>query len=323
MSAAAAADAVDQSYPPLLSSAAMPPPPPPGHEPLHVPLIDLENLEPKRLGDVCRSLGLFRLVNHGLPRELSDRVQAETRRILEMPFEQKRAEMSEPDAGKPVVYFWGTPAVSLSLRSVNWVEGLHVSLAGIRSGDGLDCSASLRSLMEEYGKHMVRIVKTLFESMALDLKLDPNLLDSCMDPSNGIFRMYRYPCIPKAQSCLGMGAHTDSSVLTVVDQDDVGGLEILHDDSWFHVMPVANTLIVNTGDMLQAISNDEYRSVEHRVLANGTKERMSLCFFVFPKEDFMIRSSSYREFTYSEFKAQVQEDIKETGDKVGLKKFRL
>lgn len=59
------------------------------------------------------------------------------------------------------------------------------------------------------------------------------------------------------------------------------------------------------------------------MLANGSKERMSMCFFVFPKEDFKIRSLSYREFSYSEFKAQVQEDIKVTGDKVGLKRFRL
>lgn len=59
------------------------------------------------------------------------------------------------------------------------------------------------------------------------------------------------------------------------------------------------------------------------MVANGAKERMSVCFFVFPKEDVKIRSLSYKEFSYSEFKAQVEEDIKETGDKVGLKRFRL
>lgn len=105
--------------------------------------------------------------------------------------------------------------------------------------------------MEEYGKHMERIVRTLFCSLASDLKLDPSLLDSCMDPSNGILRLYRYPRLPQAQSFLGMEAHTDSSVLTVVDQDDVGGLQILDGGAWFHVKPVANTLIVHIGDMFQ------------------------------------------------------------------------
>ncbi|XP_020578195.1 gibberellin 2-beta-dioxygenase 8 [Phalaenopsis equestris] len=317
--------AADPSYPPLPFDAVnAPTPPPPATETLNIPRIDFANLKPKQLGDACRSPGIFRLVNHGLPCELSGRIQAETRRILELPFERKRAEMSEPGGGGPVVYFWGTPAVSLSLRSVNWLEGLHVPLAGIRSGEGvLGWSASFRPLMEEYGKHMERIVRTLFNSLATDLKLDHAHLDSCMDPSNGIFRMYRYLCLPQAQSFIGMGAHTDSSVLTVVDEDDVGGLQVFHGDAWFHIMPVPNSLIVNIGDMLQVISNDEYRSVEHRVVDNGAKERISLCFFVFPKEAFKLRSFRYREFTYSEYKAQVQKDIKETGDKVGLKRFRL
>jgi len=70
------------------------------------------------------------------------------------------------------------------------------------------------------------------------------------------------------------------------------------------------------------MSNDEYRSVEHRVLANGSRERMSLCYFAFPLEDGLIVSSKYKAFTYKEFRAQVQEDIKAYGSKVGLKNFK-
>ncbi|KAK8947458.1 Gibberellin 2-beta-dioxygenase 7 [Platanthera zijinensis] len=319
-----ASAAADPSYPPLPPCATAPPPFP-GEKPFDVPVIDMENLESERLGDVCRSLGIFRLVNHGLPREVSSRLRAEARKIFELPFERKREEMSVLGRGRPVVYFWGTPIVGLSVGSVNWLEGLQVPLALLQDGDCGDpvCSDFLRTLAAEYGKHMIRIVRTLFDSLALDLKLDPGLSDSYMNASSGIFRSYRYPCLPECQSYMGMRSHTDSSVLAVVDEDEVGGLQIQQGNTWFCVMPVPDTLIVNIGDMMQVISNDEYRSVVHRVLANRTSERTSLCFFAFPKEDFKIRSLSYKEFTYKEFNAQVHEDVMETGDKIGLKKFLI
>ncbi|KAK8938075.1 hypothetical protein KSP40_PGU015187 [Platanthera guangdongensis] len=118
------------------------------------------------------------------------------------------------------------------------------------------------TLAAEYGKHMIRIVRTLFHSLALDLKLDPSLSDLYMNASSGIFRSYRYPCLPECQSYMGMRSHTDSSVLAVVDEDEVGGLQIQQGNTWFSIMPVPDTLIVNIGDMMQVISNDEYRSVD-------------------------------------------------------------
>ncbi|KAK8940279.1 hypothetical protein KSP40_PGU018331 [Platanthera guangdongensis] len=108
---------------------------------------------------------------------------------------------------------------------------------------------------------MIRIVRTLFHSLALDLKLDPSLSDLYMNASSGIFRSYCYPCLPECQSYMGMRSHTDSSVLAVVDEDEVGGLQIQQGNTWFSIMPVPDNLIVNIGDMMQVISNDEYRSV--------------------------------------------------------------
>lgn len=52
-------------------------------------------------------------------------------------------------------------------------------------------------------------------------------------------------------SAWGMEVHTDSSVLSILNQDEVGGLEVLKDKEWIEVRPVSNTLIVNLGDMMQ------------------------------------------------------------------------
>ena len=61
--------------------------------------------------------------------------------------------------------------------------------------------------------------------------------------------------------------------------------------------------------------------MSHRVKVNKHRERISICYFVFPGEDVVIESSKYRPFTYNEFRAQVQQDIKALGYKVGLARF--
>ncbi|PKA66908.1 Gibberellin 2-beta-dioxygenase 8 [Apostasia shenzhenica] len=143
----ASAAASDPSYPPFLDGGAVIPSVSPiatAAEPLEIPVIDLANLEPNRIGDACRSLGIFRVTNHGLPEGLSAQIQAEARRILELPFERKRDDLSSAaSGGRPVVYFWGTPAINLRLPSLNWLEGLHMPVSGIRSWDSGEWSAGL------------------------------------------------------------------------------------------------------------------------------------------------------------------------------------
>ncbi|KAK1286799.1 hypothetical protein QJS10_CPB20g00292 [Acorus calamus] len=97
-------------------------------------------------------------------------------------------------------------------------------------------------------------------------------------------RAYRYPVCANPEGFFGMDAHTDSS-------DGVGGLQVKRGDEWVDVEPVEGTLVVNVGDMLQ--------------------------------DDTVINSPNYRPFTYREFRAKVQEDIKSIGRKIGLLQFRL
>lgn len=73
----------------------------------------------------------------------------------------------------------------------------------------------------------------------------------------------------------------------------------------------------------QAISNDKYKSVKHRVRIHEHQDRISIGYFVFPGEDAVIRSLNYRPFKYSEFQAQVQKDVKTVGAKVGLERFKM
>lgn len=112
-------------------------------------------------------------------------------------------------------------------------------------------SLSTRHLVDEYGRHLGRIATTLFEAMAENLNLGPKQSECKLEESTGFIRVYRYPPGSKAGEAWGMIAHTDSSVLSIVNQDQVRGLEICKDNKWLPVNPIPGTLIVHIGDMMQ------------------------------------------------------------------------
>lgn len=78
---------------------------------------------------------------------------------------------------------------------------------------------------------------------------------------------------------------------------------------------------------IQAWSNDEYRSVEHKVVANDKMERYSVAYFLCPFNNTVINGckgpSVYRKFTFGEYRHQIQEDVKKIGHKIGLSRFKL
>lgn len=87
----------------------------------------------------------------------------------------------------------------------------------------------------------------------------------------------------------GVGPHTDFGVLTVLCQDDVGGLQVqdTHGD-WVMAPPIPGTLVINVGDLLARWTNDEYRSTPHRVVNSSGMERLSLVLAYDPGPDTMI-----------------------------------
>ncbi|CAK7330557.1 unnamed protein product [Dovyalis caffra] len=291
-----------------------------------VPVLDFQCLNLDELGEACKDWGLFRLVNHGIPVTLMSQLRDHARNLLSLTFQSKQELFTSP-----VSYFWGTPALtptgaSLSIgpHNINWVEGFNAPLSQLSQFHGgnpvLDW---FRFLLEEYGRHLARLATTIFGAMAKNLNLDAEKSKSYLSESTGFIRVYRYPQCSRESEAWGMNVHTDSSVLSILNQDQVGGLQVLKDDKWLHVKPIPNSLIFNLGDMMQAMSDDQYTSVKHRVKVNKDEERFSICYFVFPAEGSVIQSSKYKPFTYSDFQSQVQQDVKTLGFKVGLERFKL
>ncbi|KAL3530896.1 hypothetical protein ACH5RR_010218 [Cinchona calisaya] len=297
-----------------------------------LPLIDFECINHKKLDEACREWGMFRLINHGIPLTHLKKLHDHAKALFSLTYEKKETSFSNI----PISYFWGTPGLTPSgvaiqrgsspLQNINWVEGFHVLLNLLSQLQYDDPTLeSFRCVLEEYGRHQTRLATTIFEALALNLQLDCKRTRAYLSPATGHLRVHRYPCCYEAEQlqAWGIDVHTDSSVLSILHQDQVGGLQVYSHDQWFDVKPQFNSLIVHLGDMMQAMSDDIYVAAKHRVKVNKHKERMSVGYFVFPYENTVIESSKYKPFTYPDFRAEVQQDLKTVGHKIGLQKFKL
>nr|GMC79117.1 leucoanthocyanidin dioxygenase-like [Ipomoea batatas] len=103
-------------------------------------------------------------------------------------------------------------------------------------------------------------------------------------------RVNFYPKCPQPDLAMGLSPHSDPGGLTFLLADsDVAGLQIFHGDKWITVKPLPNAFIINIGDQIQVMTNDIYKSVEHRVMANSEKERLSMALFYNPGGDVVVK----------------------------------
>ncbi|XP_073157824.1 gibberellin 2-beta-dioxygenase 6-like [Henckelia pumila] len=300
------------------------------HEPSSesLPFVDLLISKPERIAESSREWGMFRLVNHGVESKLLSKILECATKFFSLSFESKQAEFVGP-----IQYFWGSPAISLAgnatqasprAQNLHWLEGFNAPMEKITRFKYEDpLLESFRALLEEYGKQQSLVAEKIFKTMAEDLNFSPTKSKSYLSLASGLLRVYRYPWCPLSELQWGIDEHTDSSVLSILHQDQVGGLQVRKGSKWLDVKPSPDTLVVNVGDLMQAMSNDKYMSVKHRVKVNKERDRISIGYFVFSTEDALIESSNYRPFTYADFQADRELDFKTVGAKIGLPRYQI
>jgi isopenicillin N synthase-like dioxygenase len=96
-----------------------------------------------------------------------------------------------------------------------------------------------------------------------------------------LFRIFHYPAVSQPNHW-GVGEHTDYGLLTILLQDDIGGLQVKSRGIWIDAPPIENTFICNIGDMLELITNGLFTSTPHRVKNNSCKSRYSFPLFFDP-----------------------------------------
>lgn len=102
---------------------------------------------------------------------------------------------------------------------------------------------------------MMKLRKTLSELLSEALGLHSDYLAStgCMETESLV--CHYYPACPEPELAMGVTKHTDNTFLTILAENQTSGLQVLHESQWVDVHPIAGSLVVNIGDLVQVCSN--------------------------------------------------------------------
>jgi isopenicillin N synthase-like dioxygenase len=242
----------------------------------------------------CHDRGFFYVTGHGVPGELLGDLADASAEFFALPAADK-LEIAMEHGGRAWRGYFPVGGELTSGRP-DLKEGLYFGTE-LPAGDprvkaGMPLHGAnlfprqvprLRPLVLAYTDALTALGQAVLSGIALSLGLDAGYFASgyTADPTI-LFRIFHYPPSPPEAQDWGVGEHTDYGLLTLLAQDDSGGLQIAAPEGWIDAPPIPGTLVCNIGDMLDRLTGGWYRSTPHRVRNLSGHGRLSFPFFLDP-----------------------------------------
>ncbi|XP_004236932.1 1-aminocyclopropane-1-carboxylate oxidase homolog 4 [Solanum lycopersicum] len=277
-----------------------------------IPVVDFSASRETVVEQVHRastSLGFFQIINHSVPVSAINRIVGSIKSFNEQNNELKMKYYSR-DITHGAAY--STNFDLYNSKAASWRDTLQVRLSPTPP-DWEYVPEVCREAVMEWDKEVVKIGEELMGLLCEGLGVEKDRLKelSCLD--GRVMAAHYYPYCPQPELTKGLTPHTDPGVLTVLVQNEMSGLQVKFGEDWVDLKPIPGAIVINIGDILQIISNDEYKSVVHRVLANPFQEpRVSVAIFFNPgqRENSFgplpelisdEKPAVYREFMYTDY----------------------
>eukprot|EP00128_Syssomonas_multiformis_P010538 Colp12_sorted_trinity150504_noHs@25974 len=276
----------------------------------HIPVVDLLGMDDPlkaksiaaELGQACENVGFFYVKNHGVPQFLIDSVRNDAKFFFDNATKEEKREVSIKNYPKTNRGYTGLleecvdPTTGGDLKeSLDFGISLEVDNELVKAGvpfygpnPVIMKPETLNQRIDEYIDVVRSLAQKLCRLLAMHLGWGAEFFDDKFDKPLIMMRIIRYPPVSEevmndGKLCVGCGAHTDYGCLTILHQDDVGGLQVQNTaGQWVDAEPIPGTFVVNLGDMMQRWTNDRVRATRHRVTNSQSRERYSIPLFYEP-----------------------------------------
>lgn len=251
-----------------------------------IPLIDLSGGGDAdligKLRGACREWGAFHVTNHGVPIRLLDEMRSIGFSFFEdSPMPQKLSYSCDPNA--PASEGYGSRMLVASNDTVlDWRDYFdHHTLPLSRRNPSLwpHFPPNYREVVTEYSDHMKAVAQKLLGLISESLGLPTSCIEEAVGEFYQNITVSYYPPCPQPDLTLGLQTHSDMGAITLLIQDDVGGLQVLKNGEWVTVHPLSDAIFVLLADQTEIITNGKYRSAEHRAITNANRARLSVATF--------------------------------------------
>jgi isopenicillin N synthase-like dioxygenase len=265
-----------------------------------IPIIDISSLvlghEPDavaaQIRQACCSTGFFYVVGHGIDEALQQRLEQLSRQFFAQDLETKQQIRMALGGRAWRGYF--SIGGELTSGQPDLKEGIYFGTELSESHPTVQAGVPMhganlfpempqfRETVLAYLEAMTQLGHTLMTGIALSLGLEAAYFyDRYTNDPLILFRIFNYPS-DASSPFWGVGEHTDYGLLTILKQDDSGGLQVKSKSGWIDAPPIANSFVCNIGDMLDRLTGGLYRSTSHRVRNISGRDRLSFPFFFDP-----------------------------------------
>lgn len=294
-----------------------------------IPVISLAGLDEAgaRRSEICKKIveafedwGIFQVVDHGVDSKLISEMTRLARDFFALPAAEKlRFDMSGGKKGGFIV------SSHLQGEAVqDWREIVTYFSYPIKARDYSrwpDKPEGWRAATEAYSEELMNLACKLLDvlSEAMDLEKEA-LTKACVDMDQKVVVNF-YPKCPQPDLALGLKRHTDPGTITLLLQDQVGGLQATRDggNTWITVQPVEGAFVVNLGDHGHYLSNGRFKNADHQAVVNSNYSRLSIATFQNPAPEAIVYPLKVREgekpvldepITFSEmYKRKMSKDL--------------
>ena len=264
---------------------------------VELPVIDLHGTDHEvatAIDAACRTHGFFLVTGHDVEPELVEGLDQLSRQFFELA-EAEKAEIAMARGGL-AWRGWFPVGGELTAGVPDRKEGIYFGSEETATGRALQGPnlfpgrpEALGPTVLAYLDALTALARRLVSAIEVGLGVAPGSLTSLTADPLILFRIFRYP--PGGDPTRwGVGEHTDYGLLTILRQDDTGGLQVRTGVEWVDVPPVDGAFVCNIGDMLERATGGVYRSTPHRVRNDSDRSRVSMPFFFDPGWDARVRT---------------------------------